>query len=71
MLGSFERSEFQGSCHTITVGGIRSSAVRNMPLKDLLRRTVDCASRIVKEQLLLLGCHLAKEIAWLLPMVVL
>jgi len=42
----------QCSCHTIAIGRIGSSAVRNMPFQDLLRGALDRAGRVVKEQLL-------------------
>src|SRR5260221_9166130 len=42
-----------------------------MPLQDLLRGAIDCASGVVEEQLLLLSGHLPEEIAWLLPVIIL
>src|SRR6266404_4651117 len=57
--------------HTIAIGRIGSSAVRNMPLQDFLRGAIDRASRVVEEQLLLLRGHLPEEIARLLPVIIL
>jgi hypothetical protein len=54
-----------------TIGRIRSSAVGDMALQDLLRGAIDRASRVVEEQLLLLRSHLPEEIAWLLPVIIL
>jgi hypothetical protein len=49
---------------------ISSSAVRNMPLQDLLRGAPDRAGRVAEEQLLLLSAHLPEEIARLLPVII-
>ncbi len=71
MLGGLCDIQLQCSCHTIAIGRIGSSAVRNMPLQDLLRGAIDRASRVVEEQLLLLRGHLPEEIARLLPVIIL
>src|ERR1700730_19240565 len=42
-----------------------------MPLQDLRRGTIERASRVVEEQLLLLRGHLPEEIARLLPVIIL
>src|SRR5260370_7593374 len=71
MLGGLQNIQLQCSCHTIAIGRIGSSAVRNMPLQDLLRGAIYRASRVVEEQLLLLRGHLPEEIALLLPVIIL
>jgi hypothetical protein len=71
MLGGLCNIQLQCSSHTIAVGRIGSSAIRNMPLQDLLRGAIDRASRVIEEQLLLLRGHLPEEIARLLPVIIL
>lgn len=70
MLGGLQNIQLQCSCHAIAVRRIGSTAVRNMPLLDLLRSTIDRAGRVVEEQLLLLRGHLPEEIARLLPVII-
>jgi hypothetical protein len=70
-LGGRQDIQFQCSRHTLAISRIRSSTVRNMPLQDLLRSSLDRASRVVEEQLLLLRGHLAEEIARLRPVIIL
>ena len=55
---------------TVAIGRIGSSAIRNMPLQDFLRGTIDRASRVVEEALLFLKGHAPEEIARLLPVII-
>src|SRR5260370_7372896 len=71
MSACLQDMQLQCPRHAIAVGGIRSAAVRNIPLQNILSRADDRARRVVEEQLLLLGCHLPKEIARLLPVIIL
>jgi hypothetical protein len=68
-FGGCQDIQLQGSRHAFAIRRISSSAVRNMPLQHLLRGTLDRASRVVEEQFLLLRCHLPKEVARLLPVI--
>ena len=57
MLDGLQNIQLQCSCHTIAIGRIGPSAVRNMRLQDLSRGAVDRASRVVEEQLRVPGFH--------------
>jgi hypothetical protein len=64
---AFKASSF----NALAISRISSSAVRNMPLQDLLRGTIDRPSRVLEKQPLLLRGHLPEEIARLLPVIIL
>src|ERR1700680_2591567 len=52
------------------VGRIRLGAVGGVPLLNVLGRTADLASRVIKQGLTLSGAHLAEQIARLLVVII-
>jgi hypothetical protein len=58
-----------GFDYTLSVCRVSLRAVADMTILDFLRCSIDRASRVVEEQLLLLGRHLVEEVARLLPVI--